>query len=110
MITNKNEAKTMVRRISCEIVNTNYSTTTCNSNQKWNNETCQCECKNYRSQKKDYIQSPNDKYKYNDKYLKSIGDTSLIECDEIISLMDVLSTKMTSTIATNVPINSDHKF
>ena len=31
----------------------------------------------------------------------------MVECDEIISVMDILSTKMRNTIATNVPINSD---
>ena len=43
VITNKNEAKKMTKHISCDckcILNS----TTCDSNQKWNNETCQCEC------------------------------------------------------------------
>ena len=30
------------------IVNANSNSATCNSNQKWNNKTCQCACKNYR--------------------------------------------------------------
>ena len=38
----------------------------------------------------------------NSKYLKSIGDTSVIECDEIISVMDIKTTKLTNIIATNV--------
>ena len=38
----------------------------------------------------------------NSKYLKSIADTSVIACDEIISVMAIVSTKMTDTIATNV--------
>ena len=42
MITNKNKAK-------C-----GFNNTKCNSNQKWNNKTCQRECKNYRTCKKDY--------------------------------------------------------
>ena len=46
----------------------------------WNPSTCTCE---------------------NSKYLKSIADTSVIACDEIISVMDFVSTKMTNTIATN---------
>ena len=41
MIRNKNEAKAMTKHISCK-----------NSNQNWNNKTCQCECKNYLSAKK----------------------------------------------------------
>ena len=41
----------------------------------------------------------------NSKYLKSIAGTSVITCDEIMSVMDIESTKMTNTIATNVTIN-----
>ena len=37
MITNKNEAKTMTKYVSCDC------SATCNSNQKWNNKTCECE-------------------------------------------------------------------
>ena len=29
------------------------NSTACNSNQRWNNETCQCECKNYQTYKED---------------------------------------------------------
>ena len=32
----------------------NSNSTTYNSNQKWNNKSCQCECKNYRKCKKYY--------------------------------------------------------
>ena len=53
MITNKNEAKAMTEHISCDC-KCKFNSTTCNSNQKWNNKTCQCECKNYRTCKKDY--------------------------------------------------------
>ena len=38
MITNKNEAKTMTKNISCDCKCT-FNSTTCNSNQKWNNKT-----------------------------------------------------------------------
>ena len=41
----------------------------------------------------------------NRKYLKSIADTSVIACDESISVMDIVSTKMTTTIETNISIN-----
>ena len=40
---------------------------------------------------------------------KSIADTSVITCDEIISFMGIVSTKITNTIATNVSINSNDK-
>ena len=39
------------------------------------------------------------------KYLKSIADTSVIECDEIISDSDIILTKNMNTIATNVTKN-----
>ena len=45
MIKNKNEAKTITKHISC-YCKCKFNSTTCNSNQKWNNETCRCECKN----------------------------------------------------------------
>ena len=43
------------------------------------------------------------------RLLKSIGDTSVITRDEIISIMDTVSRKMTNTIAINVLISSDDK-
>ena len=51
MITNKNEAKAMTEHISCDC-KCKFNSTTCNSNQKWNNKTCQCECKNYCTSEK----------------------------------------------------------
>ena len=86
-----------------------FNSTACNSNQKWNNETCQCECKNYRTCKKDYIWNPSTCICENSKYLKSIPDTSVIECGEIISVMDIVSTKITNTMATNASINCHNK-
>ena len=37
----------------------------------------------------------------NVKYLKFFADISVIACDKIISVMDIVSTKMTNTIPTN---------
>ena len=73
-----------------------------NSNQKWNNKTCQCECKNYRTREKDYSWNLSICICKNGKYLKSTADTSVIACDEIITVMVIVSTKKTNTIATNV--------
>ena len=50
-ITRTNEAKIMVKHISCDC-KCKFNSTTCNLNQKWNNETCQFECKNYCTCKK----------------------------------------------------------
>ena len=47
---------------------------TCSSDQKWNNETCQCECKNYRIYKKDYSWNPSTHIAENGKYLEIIAD------------------------------------
>ena len=44
MLTNKKEAKTITKYISC---NFTFDNTKCNSNQNWNNKTWQCKCKNY---------------------------------------------------------------
>ena len=67
-----------------------------------NNKTCQCECKNCRKCKKDYIWNPSTCICENSKYLKIIADISVTECDEIIIVMDIVSTKKTNTIATYV--------
>ena len=40
---------------------------------------------------------------------KSVADTSVITCDEIISAIDIVSATMTNTITANVSINSDDK-
>ena len=57
MITNKNEAKAMTEHISCDC-KCKFNRRICNLNQKWNNKTCQCECKNYCTCKKDYSWNP----------------------------------------------------
>ena len=101
MITNKNEAKTTTKHISRDF-KCKFRSTTCNSNQKWNNKTCQYEFKNYCNSKKDYSCNSCTWICENSKYLKSIADTSVIDFDEIITVMDIGSTKMANTIATNV--------
>ena len=53
MIKNKDETKAMIEHISCDC-KCKFNSKTCNSNQKWNNKTNQCECKHYRKCKKDY--------------------------------------------------------
>ena len=93
MIKNKNEAKAMTKHISCDC-KCKFNSTMCNSNQKWNNETCQCGCKNYRKCKKDYSWNPSACICENSKYFKSTADTSVIACDEIISVMDIVSTNV----------------
>ena len=86
-----------------------FNSTNCNSNQKWNDETCQCECENYRMWKKDYSWNHSTCVCENDKYLKSIVDDSKIVCDEIIYVMYIVSTNVANTISANVSTNSDNK-
>ena len=83
MITNKNGAITMAKHISCDY-ECKFNSTTCNSDQKWNNKTCQCKYKNYRKCKKDYSWSPSICSCENSKYLKGVGDTSAIACSKIM--------------------------
>ena len=80
-ITNKTEAKTMLKHISCDC-ECKFNSATCFSNQKWNNETCPCECKSYCTCKKDYSWNPSTCIFENGKYWKSIVDDSKIVCDE----------------------------
>ena len=47
VITNRYEAKAVTEHISYDC-KCKSNSTKCNSNQKWNNKTCQCECENYR--------------------------------------------------------------
>ena len=108
MITSKYEAKTMTKHISCDC-KYKFNITTCNSNKKWSNKTCQYERKNYRKCKKHYSWIPSTCICENSKYLKIISDDSKFICDKIISVMDIVSIKMTSTMATYMLINSDSK-
>ena len=90
-ITNKNQAKAMA---DCKC---KFNSTICNSNQKWNNKTSQCEWKNYRTCEKDNSWNLSTCICENSKHLKS---TSVTEYDEVITVIDIISTK--KAIATNV--------
>ena len=92
LITNKNEAKAMTEHIS-RTCKCKFNSTTCNLNQTWNNKTCKCECKNYHKCRKDYSWNPSTCILEHSKYLKSVTDTSVIECDEIVIVMANLSKK-----------------
>ena len=61
------------------------SNSSSNLNKKWNNKTCQCECKNYRTCTKDYSGNSSTCICEYGKYWKNIDDTSVILCDEIIN-------------------------
>ena len=98
MITNRIEGKTLVTHMSCDC-KCKFDSTRRNLNQKWNNETCQCEIKNYRTCKKGYSWNPKTCIGQNSKHLKHIVDYSVINCDETIIHI----------VSTNVSINCDDK-
>ena len=99
---NKDEAKAMTEHISCDF---KFNGTTCNSKQKWNSKTYQCECKNHRKCKTGYSGNPRTCICENSKYFKSVADTSVTECDEIVIFMYIISIKRTNTIATYITSN-----
>ena len=109
LISNKNEAKAIAKHISCDC-KWKFNSKTCNSNRKWNNKRFQCDCKNYHKSKKHYNWNLSTCTCENRKYLRNIADNSVIACDEIIHVMDILLTKMANTIGrSTVSINSDSK-
>ena len=99
MIKNKSEAKTLTKYISCDC-KYKFNSTICNSNKNCNNKTCQCKYKSYKC-KKDYSWIPSICICENSKCLKSISDTSITDCDYIITVMDIVSTTTTNTIYSN---------
>ena len=101
MTTNRNKTKTITKHVSCDC-EYKLNSTTCNLHQKLNNKTCQCVFKNYRKCKEDCSSNLITYISDNSKYLKSIAYTSVIACDETVDVMDIVSTKMTNTISTNV--------
>ena len=56
-------------------------------------------------QKKEYSWNPSTCIYESSKSLKSVADTSVIKCDEIIYVMDFVSTKMTNTTSVNAVEN-----
>ena len=110
MITKINEAKTLVKHMSNDF-KCKLDSTTCNSNQKGNNERCQCEWKNYHTCKKYYSWNPSTCICENDKYLKSFDDTSLNLYDKITKATDCVSINVTNTVTTNMTnINKCHEY
>ena len=112
MITKINEVKTIVKNISCNC-KCKFHSTTCYSNQKWNNDKCQCQCKKYYTCKRDYSWNLSICIYQNSRYLKSIVDNSIIICNKITNITDKLSTNVTNIAPTDVTstvsMNSNNK-
>ena len=83
MIVGINESKTLKKHISRECKCRFYERK-CNSDQLWNNDKYQCECKKRHVCEKVYVWNPSTCNCKNGKYLASIMDDSAITCDEII--------------------------
>ena len=82
-----------IKHISCEC-KCKFDGRKCSSNQIWNNDKYQCECKN---PEKKHIWNPATCTCENDKYSGSIIDNSVITCDRIIEATKTVPTKSTST-------------
>ena len=96
MITEINESKILTKYISCEC-KCKFDGRKCNSDQWWNNNNCQCECKKCHVFEKSYFWNPFTRTCKNEKYLVGIMDDSAITCDEVIESND----EETKTISTN---------
>ena len=83
MITGIKKMKTLTtKHISCER-RCKFDARKYNSNQKWNNDKCWCECKKRHIWVKDYIWNPATCNCEIAKYLANIIDDLVITCDEI---------------------------
>ena len=71
----------------------------CNSNQKWNTDKWQCECKKLHV--KDYIWNPGTCSWEYDKHFATIIDNSVITCNEIIDAKAKSCDEETKTVPTN---------
>ena len=96
MIGGINESKALTKHISCEC-RCKFDERKCNSDQWWNNNKCQWECKSCDVSPKDCIWNLSTCSCKNGKYLASIMDDSAITCDEVIESYN----KETKTIPTN---------
>ena len=83
MITAENESKTLTGHILCKFI-CKFNRCEYNSNQWWNNNKCQCECKKHHVCEKSCIWNPATCSCENGKYLASIMDNSAITCNEIV--------------------------
>ena len=86
----------MIKHISSDC-KFKFNSTTCNSNQKWNNNKFQCGVKSITS-----ANNPSTYVYKNSRYLKSSVDDSVIARDKIMSIANNVSANVTNTISKNV--------
>ena len=87
MITGINKSKTLTKHIPCKC-KCKFDNRKFSSNQWWNSDKCQFECKKHHVCEKDYVWNPSACNCENRKYLASIIDNSVIICDEIIDIKE----------------------
>ena len=85
VITGINELKRLTKDISCKC-KCKFDSRKCNSDQKWNNDKCRCECKRHNIFGEDHILNAATCSYKDEKYLANIMDDSVITCDEIIDV------------------------
>ena len=97
MITGINESRTLTKHISCKC-ECKFDDRKCNLNQNWNDDKCQCDCKNSKEYQceEGYFWNPAKCSCENGKYVRSIDD-SVVICDEIIEETKTIPTKITPT-------------
>ena len=76
----------MAKHGSC-VCKYKLNSVTCDSNQNWNNKTCQYECRNYRACKKDLVGILLHVFMRINKVYKKYADDLKIMCDEVIYYM-----------------------
>ena len=96
MITGTNESKTLTKQISCKC-KCKVDGRKCNSDQWWNNNKCQCECKNVCED--DHILKPAKCSCINGKYLATVMDDSAITWGENINAKAKLYDEKTKNVA-----------
>ena len=84
IITGINESTILRKHISFTECKCKFNGRNCNSDQWWNHDKCQCECKKRHVCEKDYVWNPATFNCENGKHYASIMDDSAIMCDEII--------------------------
>ena len=92
MITNKDEAEAMTEHISCDC-KCNFNSTSCNSHHKWKNKTRQCQYQSYHKRNESYSWNRRTCICDDSKNLKSVADNLEADCDEIIIVLDIVSTR-----------------
>ena len=95
------KVETLVEHIWCNC-KCKFDSAACNSNQKWSDDKCQCECKKYRTCKIGCSRNSRTFIFGNCRYFKSILGDSVIVCNKIVNVADGAWTNVTDTISASV--------